>query len=68
MYEKAKEVIVRIWPKLEIMINKYEPCGAGSGQRDKENKDYGRVDIIQCIDGDDCANFTLLPNESYLLH
>ena len=55
--DNAKEIIVSILPKLAVMINTYELNGAGSGQRDEDNEDYGRVDVTQCIDGDDHANF-----------
>ena len=66
--EKAKKISVHIRPKLGVMINKYELIGAGSGQRDEDHDDYGKVDLTKCVDGDDCSNFISSPNESYLLY
>ena len=55
--DKAKYLVVSVRPKLAKMVHKYELSGNGAGQRSEDDADYGRVDLENCVDGDDTANF-----------
>ena len=66
--EKAKDVLVTICPTLAHIVNQYELNGAGSGQRNEEDDNYGRVDLTKCIDGDDCSNCIHSLNNTYVLY
>ena len=54
---KAKDLIVSIWPKFINIVRNYELSGSGSGQRAEEDSDYGRVNIEQCVEGDNKEKF-----------
>ena len=66
--DKAIEIITSIWPKLAVTMNTYELNGNNAGQRDKDNENYGQVDLAKCVDGNNCANFIYSANEFYLLY
>lgn len=50
--DKAKDILVSIWPNLAIHIANYELNGAGQ-MRLKLADDYGHFDLDRCINGDD---------------
>ena len=52
-----KDIMICIHPKLAGIIARYELSGAGSGQKDVDDDEYGHVDLNLCEDGDNRRKF-----------